>query len=155
MKRILIALLAFAFAPLAAAQVCNVSYSVEVESDGYDVGTNVTTLAGVPIADILDNAEKFKRVIDAASKEQDKGGTYTATMDETRVCDGGAPTRAQGLEVRGVTLAGSVRIADVALKQGEQINNRYKQRAKDGKKVGWDHAKAAKVQRDDVGKRKK
>lgn len=155
MKRAIVFVFASLTATLAWSQVCDVTYSVETEiTEGNDVGTSVTVIRALPMADVLDNAEKFKRVLDAAAKEQEKGGPYIGTMDEVRVCDGGKPVKAQGIEVRGVTLKGANKIADVALQQGKLIVDRYKVRAAKGAKVGWDHSKAPKVQRDDLGRRK-
>lgn len=158
MQRTALALALCALSTFAAAQqVCTVTYSTECQTAaGYDCGSGSQTVPALPIADVLDNAVKFKRVIDTASKQQEqKGGTYTISMAEVRTCDAGtSPIRAQGVEVRGVTLAGSTLIADTALQAATEINAKYKAKAKKGDLVGWDHAKALKVERDDQGKRK-
>lgn len=155
------AALAITIAPTAMAQtsessICTVTYSVETETaDGHDVGTSVIVLQALPMADVLFNAEAFNKVLDRISKDQEHGGPYTVQLDETRVCDGGAPFKAQGIEARGLTLAGANRASRVALQQAGQIVTRYEARQMRGAKVGWDHAKAKKVDRDDLGKRKK
>lgn len=138
----------------AAAQVCTVTYSSECETaDGYDCGAGSGTVPALPVADVTDNAAKFLCVINQASKEQERGGPYTITLDETRVCDGGTPYRAQGVQVQGLTLGGLTRICDVALEVSRQINDRYRARAKKIDSVGWDHKKAPKVKRNDLGQR--
>jgi hypothetical protein len=55
----------------------------------------------------------------------------------------------------GMTLEGSVRAMDVALQAAKEINDRYRSRASKGAKVGWDHSKAKKVKRDDLGRKLK
>lgn len=155
MKRAILFVFAALTATLAWSQVCDVTYSVDTATaDGNDVGTSVTVVRALPMADVLDNAAKFNQVLDVASKEQEKGGPYTGTMDEVRVCDGGKPVKAQGIEVRGVTLKGANKIGREALKQADAILKRYEQRDAKGANVGWDHSKAKKVERDDLGKRK-
>jgi len=155
MKRILILALA-AFAPVAFAQVCNVTFSTECETkDGFDCGMISGTTPAIPMTDLLDNAAKFNKVLDRASKVQEQGGPYTLEMNEYRVCDGNAPVKAQGIEVRGLTLQGMNAVAREAWKQMDSVIKRYEQRAEKGNKQAWDHGKAAKVKRDDLGRRVK
>jgi hypothetical protein len=133
-----------------------VTFSTECETkDGYDCGVISGTTPAIPMADLLDNAAKFNKVLDAASRYQEKGGPYTLEMNEIRVCDGGAPVRAQGVEVRGLTLTGLNAVTREALKQGEFVLRRYEQRAAKGDKTEWDHTKAKKVKRNDLGQRVK
>jgi len=155
MKRLLILAL-MVFAPLSIAQVCTVTFSTECETkDGNDCGMAMGTTPAMPMADLLDNAAKFNKVLDVASKVQEKGGPYTLEMNEYRVCDGGAQVKAQGIEVRGLTLQGMNAVAREAWKQMDLVIRRYEQRAEKGNKQAWDHAKAPKVKRDDLGKRVK
>jgi hypothetical protein len=53
----------------------------------------------------------------------------------------------------GVSLVGVTRINDVGLVQGKAANDHLKQRVKNGKKDAWDHSKAKKVKRNDLGQR--
>jgi hypothetical protein len=55
--------------------------------------------------------------------------------------------------VEGVTLEGNTKVTDMALKMADEINDRYKKRAKAGARQGWNHKNAKKVRRDDLGRR--
>jgi len=137
--------------------VCDVTYSADVNTmDGHDVSFSQITLNAVPWADVQDNHRKQMRVLDQLSKEQDKGGVYQIEVSEYQACDGGAAVKiADGSALlQGVTLAGTNRVARVALAQADLITQRYEQRANRGDKQGWDHGRAKKVQRDDLGRRK-
>lgn len=137
-------------------KLCDVTYSMDMETkDNQDVGSSSITLRAVPWVDVQDNHKKQLRILDALSKEQDKGGDYEITVTETNTCDGGPTVRiASGSAlILGVTLEGSVRVGDIALQVGKEINDRYRGRASKGAKVGWDHSKAQKVLRDDLGRR--
>jgi hypothetical protein len=157
----LLAIAALAASTLATAQVCDVTYTVDttaIDAQGieHDVGTAVATLYGVPLADLQDNSAKMFKVVDTMSKLQDSGGPYMAETGEVRSCDGKPPERvlATSVMVKGLTLKGSNKVAREALKQAEDIVRRYENRAARGAKQGWDHAKARKTPRDDVGQRK-
>jgi hypothetical protein len=158
--RTLFAIAALAASTLATAQVCDVTYTMDstiVDAQGveHDVGTTVTHLYGVPLADLEDNSAKMFKVVDLMSKLQDQGGPYMAETGEVRTCDGKVErVLATSVLVKGLTLKGSNKVAREALKQAEDIVRRYENRAARGAKQGWDHAKARKTPRDDVGKRK-
>jgi len=141
-----------------AGKICDVTYSADTETkDHYDVASAVITLKAVPWVDVEDNHKKQMKVLDQMSKEQDKGGEYEVTVTETNTCEDGVTVRiADGSAlIMGMTLAGSVRVMDIALQMAKEINDRYRARANKGAKVGWDHSKAKKVKRDDVGRRVK
>ena len=157
MKYILV-VAAFAFAESVGAQVCDVTYTVEVETAaGNDVSSGSTTIYGLPMADVLDNHAKNLKVLDALSKRQDKGGPYTIETGEYRACDGGAKTKidAGSVMVKGVTLKGANEVARVALAQSGAIIKRYEDKSAKGAKEGWDHKKAKKVKRNDLGQKVK
>jgi len=149
------ALLAFAFIPAAFAQTfCDVIYTLDTDvvvapgSDPVNVGTVVGFAYGLPLADAEDNTRLGKKIINEASKQQDKGGPYIATYSEMRSCNGGPAVRADGVFVQGVTLKGSNAVGRVALKVGDEITQRYEKRAAKGDKFANDHSKAKKIKRD-------
>ena len=158
MKRVLVLALSL-FATAAFAQsVCDVTYTAEVETmAGQDVSSSSLTLRAVPFADVQDNSARALRVLDLLSKEQDKGGVYKLETGEVRSCDGKPPERvaATSVELRGITLKGANRGARAALKEADGVTKRYEDRAAKGDKEGWDHAKAAKVKRNDLGQKVK
>jgi hypothetical protein len=158
MKRILILALSL-FATTAFAQtVCDVTYTAEVETvAGNDVSSSTLTIRGVPFADVLDNSAKALKVLDVLSKQQDKGGVYVLETGEVRSCDGKPPERvaATSVQLKGITLHGANVGARAALKQADLIVKRYEQRQAKGDVQGWDHAKAAKVKRNDLGQKVK
>ncbi len=141
--------------------LCDVIYTTDItttdaQGGEHNIATGINTVWAIPYADALDNSKKGLVVVDLMSKLQDKGGPYDAETSEIRNCDGKgqakyAPT---SVLVRGVTLEGANQIAREALKQGGLIVTRYEDRQKGGAKVGWDHAKASKTKRDDLGRRK-
>lgn len=138
-----------------AGKICDVTYAVETEtSDHYKVGGGLITMKAVPWVDVEDNHKKQMRVLDTLSKQQDKGGEYQVTVTETNTCEDGVTVRiADGSAyVIGVTLDGTVKVIDTALQVGKEVNDRYRARAAKGAKVGWDHSKALKVKRDDLGR---
>ena len=145
----------------AVAQTCDVTYTMDTDvqagaGDPVNVGTSVGMVYGIPLADADDNTRLGKKIINAASKEQDKGGPYIATYSEMRSCDGGPAVKADGVFVKGVTLAGSNKIARVGLQVADEITKRYEKRAAHGDKFANDHSKAKKVERDSAtGKRKR
>lgn len=158
MLKILLAAAVLTASGAVVAQTCDVIYTIESETaDGFDVGSGATTIRALPMADVLDNHAKGLKVIDEASKQQDKGGPYTIELGEFRACDGDVSVKvADGsILVKGVTLAGSNKISRMALKQADPVIKRYEDRAAKGDKVGWDHKKAKKVKRDDLGNKKK
>ena len=154
MKRILILALSL-FASTAFAQtVCDVTYTSEVETmAGQDVSSASLTLRAVPFADVQDNSKRALRVLDVLSKQQDKGGVYKLETGEVRSCDGKPPERvaATSVELRGISLHGANLGARAALKEADGITKRYEQRQAKGDVQGWDHSKAKKVKRNDVG----
>jgi len=159
MKRVLVLALSL-FASAAFAQsVCDVTYTAEVETmAGQDVSSSSLTLRAVPFADVQDNSARALRVLDLLSKEQDKkDGVYVLTTGEVRSCDGKPPERvaATSVELRGITLKGANRGARAALKEADGVTKRYEDRAAKGDKEGWDHAKAKKVKRNDLGQKLK
>ena len=145
----------------ALAQTCDISYTTDTDAqlgagDPVNIGTVIATAYGIPLADAEDNTRLGKKIINAASKEQDKGGPYIATYSEMRSCDGGPAVKADGIFVKGVTLAGSNKIARVALGVADEVTKRYEKRAAHGDKFANDHSKAKKVERDSAtGKRKR
>jgi len=158
MKTLLIVLALFS--PLTFGQTCDVVYTVDtniVDASGteHDVSTAVANVYALPMADVLDNSAKALKVLDVMSKLQDKGGPYTIETGEVRSCDGKPPEKvaATSVLVKGVTLNGSNRIAREALKQFDLIVARYEARGKRGDKMGWDHGKARKTKRNDLGQR--
>ena len=154
MKRILVLALSL-FASAAFAQtVCDVTYTAEVETmAGNDVSSSSLTLRGVPFADVLDNSARALKVLDVLSLEQNKGGVYKLETGEVRSCDGKPPERvaATSVELRGITLHGANRAARITLREADGIVKRYEARENKGDVQGWDHSKAKKVKRNDVG----
>jgi len=149
-------LLAALFASSAAfGQVCDVTYVLDVDTGERNVSTVTTQVYGVPMADVLDNHARGLRIINELSKVQDRGGPYNVEVSETRTCDGGVAVKVPdgGIMVKGVTLKDNNRIARMALKEADGITKRYEDRAAKGDKHGWDHSKAKKVKRDDLGKK--
>ena len=142
------------FSTAAFAQFCDVIYTMDVDvvlapgAEPMNVGTSVGFAYGIPLADAEDNTRLGKKIINEASKQQDKGGPYIATYSEMRSCDGKVPVRADGIFVQGVTLKGANAISRVALKVGEEVTQRYEKRAAKGDKFGNDHSKAKKIKRD-------
>lgn len=156
--RTLIAIAIALLALPALAQVCDVTYTAEVETmAGQDVSSSSLTLRAVPLADVLDNSARALRVLDLLSKQQDKGGAYRLETGEVRSCDGKPPERvaATSVELRGITLKGANLGARAGLKEADGIIKRYEDREKAGAKEGWDHSKAAKVKRNDLGQKVK
>lgn len=159
MKKILL-LVALLFSPLAWSQVCDVTYTSDVDfiaPDGssHDASTTTTVVYGVPMSDVLDNNKKGLKIVDMASRLQDKGGPYEIETGEVRSCDGKPPERIAATSVlfKGVTLRGMNQITREALRQASDITRRYEDRDKRGDKRGWDHSKAKKTKRDDLGRR--
>jgi len=145
----------FAFTPLAFAQYCDVVYTMDTDvvltpgAEPLNVGTIVGFAYGLPLVDAEANTKLGKKIINEASKQQDKGGPYIATYSEMRSCDGKPAVRADGVFVQGVTLKGSNAIARVALKVGDEVTQRYEKRAARGDKFADDgHAHAKKIKRD-------
>jgi hypothetical protein len=161
MKKLFALVALFASPFVAAAQTCDVTYTLDVDavvksgSDPVNVATAVMQIYGIPLADAEDNTRLGKKIINEASKQQDKGGPYVGTYSEMRSCNGGAPVKADGIYVQGVTLAGSTKIADVGLKVGAEINDRYKKRAARGDRFANDHSHAKKIERDSDTKKRK
>jgi hypothetical protein len=168
MKRLL-CVLAFLFAPLAAAQVCDVTYSFEIETmAGQDVSNGSVTMFAQPMSEVDANHKSQMKVLDAMSKEQDAKSkdakknkqananeepVYRTDVSEYRACDGGAKVKnAEGsASIQGISYAGTNRIADEMLKQGKVMNDRHKAKVAKGDKEAWDHNKAKKVKRTDTG----
>jgi len=156
MKRLFAGLALFLFSAAAVAQVCDVTYSFESERmDGQDVSIGSTTFFAQPMDEVLFNHKAQVKVLDAMSKEQDakKGPMYRVDVSEYRVCDGGGKVKiADGsASIQGISYEGANRINDEAIKQMHVINDRHKGRAAKGHKEAWDHGKAKKVKRDDLG----
>ena len=153
MKKILVLALAM-FSGAAFAQFCDVIYTMDVDvqtipgGEPMNVATSVGFGYGVPLADADDNTRLGKKIINEASKQQDKNGPYIATYSEMRSCDGKPAVRADGIFVQGVTLKGANAISRVALKVGEEVTQRYEKRAAKGETFGNDHSKAKKIKRD-------
>lgn len=139
--------------------VCDVWYLSESEIVGTanDAGRSFNHVPAIPMADVNDNHAKALVVLDAMSKEQDKGGPYSIIVQEFRRCDGGGIVEMKdggmGALISGVTLAGGNRIARVGLQQASLIVARFEDRARKGAKTAWDHSRAKKVKRDDLGRR--
>jgi hypothetical protein len=158
MKRLLaLALSLFASAALAQA-ICDVVVTAEVETTaGNIVASGTATLYGVPMADVLDNSARARRVLDVLSKQQDKGGPYNLETGEVRSCGGKPPERVAATSVllKGITLNGANLGARATLKEADGVTKRYEDRAAKGAKEGWDHSKAAKVKRNELGQKVK
>jgi hypothetical protein len=153
MKRLLLLVLCL-FSAAAYAQTCDVTYISDVETAaGNDVAYSSAKVYGLPMADVLDNNVLGKKVLNEASKRQDQGGPYTLELSEIRECNGGPPARADGIMVKGVTLKGANAISREALRQADRIVQRYEKRAAKGDKAGWDHGKARKTKRNDLGQK--
>ncbi len=152
LKRLYLAIIAL-FSITAGAQVCDVTYTVDIDNGGRNVTMTTAILYALPIVDVLDNTKNAMKTVDMASKVQDKGGSYTVELGEVRSCDGKAPERvpASSIMVKGVTLDGLNKITRVGLSVGDQITKRYEDRQKSGAKEGWAHEKAKPVKRDDLG----
>lgn len=145
------------FAGSLAAQVCDVTYTGEVETaDGRDVSSSVLILRAVPMADVLDNSARALKVLDELSKHQGKG-PYNIETGEVRACDGKPPERVPATSVllQGVTFAGANKAARIGYKEADGVLKRYEDREKNGKKTGWDHDKGKKVKRNDLGQKLK
>ena len=156
MKKILLVVALATSSTLALGQVCDVTYTSETETaDGQNVMSSSLTVYAIPLADVLDNSARGLRVVNVMSKLQDKGGPYQIETGEVRSCDGKPPERvaATSVMVKGVTLKGSNQISRAALKQADEITQRYEKRAERGDKHGWDHGKAKKVKRNDLGQK--
>jgi len=139
-----------------AGKVCDATYAIEAETvDHFNVSSAQGSLYSIPWVDVEDNHKKQIRILDALSKEQDKGGQYEITVTETNTCEDGVTVRVNdgSAYVTGVTLDGTVKVGDVALQVFKEINDRYRSRAAKGAKVGWDHSKSPKVKRDDLGRK--
>ena len=153
MKKLLVLALTL-FSTAAFAQTCDVIYTLDTDvvitpgAEPVNVGTVVGFAYGIPFADAVDNTRLGRKIIDEASKQQDKGGPYIATYSEMRSCDGGPAVKADGVFVQGVTLKGGNKIARVALKVGDEVTKRYEKRAEKGDKFANDHSKAKKIKRD-------
>ena len=161
MNKIFVLALAL-FSGAAFAQFCDVIYTMDVDvemtpgAEPININTVVGFAYGLPLADAEANTKLGKKVINEASKQQDKGGPYLATYSEMRSCDGKVPVRADGIFVQGVTLKGANAISRVALKVGEEVTQRYEKRAAKGETFGNDHSKAKKIKRDpNTGKRER
>ncbi len=141
-------------APASTPNFCDVAYSALTETGDNDrVAFPVLEFSAVPWADVVDNHAKQLRIVSELSKQQDKGGDYIITVTETNTCDDGPTVRvASGsVYVMGVTLDGAVKVGDVMLQVGKEINDRYRARATQGAKVGWNHKNAKKVKRNELG----
>jgi len=162
MKRILVLALAL-FSGAAFAQYCDVIYTMDVDvemtpgADPINISTIVSFAYGLPLADAEANTKLGTKIIKEAGKQDGQGGPYIATYSEMRACDGKPPVRADGVFVKGVTLKGSVKIADVGLAVGKEINDRYRKRGDRGDKFADDgHSKGKKIKRDvNTGKRER
>ena len=160
MKRLLMFAVLAVASSFALAQTCDLTYTMDTNTmDDQDVAFASTTLSAVPMVDVLDNHEKQLKVLSVASKQDESvtkvHGPYKLELSEYRQCDGGAKTKIVdgGVMVQGVTLKGMNKIAREGLKQADLITARYEKRAAHGDKHGWDHSKAKKVKRNDVGQR--
>jgi len=169
MKKLLLFSALLCATPFALAQVCDVTYSWESETmDGQDVGNGAVTFFAQPMSEVLFNHKAQMKVLDAMSKEQDAKSPdakknkqananehpmYRTDVSEYRVCDGGAKVKiADGsASIQGISYAGTNRIADEMLRQGRIITNHHKERVDKGEKHAWDHQKARKVKRSDLG----
>jgi|SRR5580765_2492181 len=139
-----------------AGRVCDATYAMEVETvDHFNVMSSYAAVYSLPGVDLDANHKLQMKVLDALSKEQDKRGQYEVTVTETNTCEDGVTVRVNdgSAYVTGVTLDGSVKVGDVAIQVAKEINDRYRGRASKGAKVGWDHSKAPKVKRDDLGRK--
>ena len=143
------------------AQVCDVTYTMDTDvvtapgAEPVNVGTSVGMVYGIPLADAEENTRLGKKIINEASKQQDKGGPYLATYTEMRSCDGGAAVKADGVFVKGVTLAGSNKIGRVGLAVADEVTKRYEKRANRGDRFAHNHDKAKKIKRGQDGKRER
>jgi hypothetical protein len=155
------------------AQVCDVTYSWESETmSGQDIGNGSVTFFAQPMSEVTFNHKAQMKVLDAMSKEQDAKSSdakknkqananeepmYRTDVTEYRVCDGGAKVKiADGsASIQGISYRGTVRIADEMLRQGKIITDHHRERANSGEKHAWDHDKARKVKRDDLGRKVK
>jgi hypothetical protein len=158
MKRIMVLALSL-FATAAFAQTCDVVYSVDVtmtDPAGVEhnvIGPAVLPVYGLPMADVLDNSEHGLKVVKMIGQADGKGGPYMIEVGEVRACDGKPPEKvlANSIMAKGVTLKDSNKIQRESLKQQEDILKRYEKRAEKGDRHGWDHAKANKAKRNDLG----
>lgn len=149
-----------------AAQVCDVTWTAESETmGGHNVSDGTGTVYAMPMSEVNFYHDRSMKTLDALSKEQDKckesdpDKCYRVDVFEDRACDGGAKVRqpvGQGsASILGLTYAGSIRVGDVALQQAKLALDHNKQLLAKGNKTGWDHSKAKKVKRDDLGKKVK
>jgi hypothetical protein len=134
-----------------------VDSSVTVNGVEYDAGYSYGMLPAIPMADVHDNHKKWLKVLDTASKEQDKGGPYSAEVSEYWNCDGSGPVKqADGsVLLKGLTLAGLTHIGDMSLQQGKETNDRTKARSKNQNSTDHDHSHAKKVKRNDLGQKER
>ena len=134
--RNLVVLAAFLAAPVFA-QTCDLEGSISVSFDGKPEFRATSVLYGISQAEIDKLHARALKVVDVASKVQDrKSGDYMVEFDETRKC-GGVTTKGQGVAgvmVQGVTLHGVNRIAREFEKQMSATTKEQEDRAGKGKR---------------------
>lgn len=134
-----LAVLMMAAAFGAQAQVCDLEASITVTFDGKPDFKVVSYITAIPLTEIEKLHVKALKVVDVASKVQDKkSGAHMIEFDETRKC-AGVTTKGSGVAgvmVQGVTLHGVNRIVleyekqlQATLKEQEDRVPKGKQRA--------------------------
>lgn len=136
---------------------CDVTYTLDttvmVDGAEHDSAVAPLKLSGVPWDDVVDNSAKGLKVVNfMRSVGEVKGAPYIMETSEVRACDGGPPqvNKVTSLRVEGISLNASNRIGDFAADQMALIRERYKARARQGLKLGWDHRRAQHTRRNDL-----
>lgn len=163
MKKLLLFIAFAALSVGAQAQVCDVTYTADTETmSGHDVSDGVANFKAVPMSEVKFQNERNVKVLDALSKEQDKckgDDCYRIEVGEYRSCDGGPKVKqpaGQGSALlEGVTYAGMLRVGRVGLHEGDVFLKHHEAKSAKGEKVPYDHKKAKKVKRDELGKKQK
>jgi len=136
MQKNLLSVLALLAAP-AFAQTCDLEGSISVSFEGKPEFRAASVLYGISQAEIDKLHARALKVVDTASKVQDrKSGDYSIEFDETRKCNG-TVSKGQGVAgvmVQGVTLHGVNRIVREFEKQLGATTKDQEDRASKGKR---------------------
>ena len=122
--------------PLAvSAQTCDLEGTVTVSHNGQVEARFVSSFYRLPTAEADKMHDRALKVVDVASKVQDKRGQHMVEFDEVRNCNG-IKTRGNGVAgvmVQGVTLAGATKVSREFEKQMSESTREQEQRAAKGK----------------------
>jgi hypothetical protein len=135
MNRILIGAALLAASTLAQA-ACDHTLGMTVTYNGEPVAENQLTYHGFTPAQVAFVQQHGKAVLDVASKQQDKGGSYAAEFKEVVNCDGKV-TDNPAVLIDGVTIQGMSKILRAAAKQEQALIKAGEDEAGKGKKRAW------------------